>query len=187
MFGKCQLEVSITSIPETERCVKARLVQSEDIEALGPMWNYWFKGIDLAAFPGNTLVEWITHTEGIMSYTMTLDSDVIGYLRYDKQNLANVRVFLAKDRSATTLLLAYLRQKVNEHQHTHITLPLHPASKAVKECLPFSYEAKIEKWEAAMIKILDSENKVITAYCDEVQAGKRQPGLIIYPPFLEEV
>jgi predicted N-acetyltransferase YhbS len=187
MFGKCQLVIPIKSIPETEPFVEARLVLSEDIEILVSIWHKWFSDVDLAAFPGNTLIEWVTHHGGIMSYTMTLDGEVIGYLRYDKQNPANVRLFLAKDKKSVALLLAYLRSKIDQNQVEHIRLPLHPNAKAVRECLTVPYEAKIETWKAGMIKILDPGNKAITAYCDEVRAEKRQPGLIIYPPFLEEV
>ena len=151
------------------------------------MWRDWFEDVDLAAFPGNTLIEWVTHHGGIMSYTMTLDGEIIGYLRYDKQNPANVRLFLAKDKESVTLLLAYLRSKIDQSQEEHIRLPLHPNAKVVKEYLTVPYESKLEAWKAGMIKILDPENKTITTYCDEIRAGKRQPGLIIYPPFLEEV
>lgn len=186
MFGKCQLTVSVKHIMRIAEGVEERLIQSEDIQTYTAMWNDWFHDVDLALFPGNSLVDWVTHTEEIKSYTMVYDGQVIGYLRYEKLNPANVKMFLAKDRHATELLLAHVRSKLGESQETQqINLPLHPDSQAVKDYLTLPYEVDINPWDAAMIKILDPENTTITGYCQEVRDGKRRQGLLIYPPTIE--
>lgn len=185
MFGKCQLSISVEQITGNAEGVEERLIQSEDIETFTALWHSWFHDVDLAVFPGHSLIEWVTHVEDMMSYTVTHNGDIIGYLRYEKQNPANVKMFLAKDRHGTELLLALLRDKLTDEQATHITLSLHPASQMVKECLTMPYEAENQAWDAAMIKILDSENAAIVKYCEEVQQKKRQPGLVIYPPMVE--
>lgn len=185
MFGKCQLAIPVEQITGNPEGITERLIQPEDVQAFHEMWNYWFHDVDLALFPGNSLIDWVTHIEEIMSYTIVQHDHVIGYLRYEKLNPANVKMFLAKDRQTTELLLALLRDKSEEGQAIHINLPLHPASQAVKEYLTMPYETELDLWDAAMIKILDPENVLITQYCENVQKGTRQPGLVIYPPMME--
>jgi predicted N-acetyltransferase YhbS len=185
VFGKCQLSIPVAQITGTADGVEQRLIQSEDIETFTTMWKSWFDDVDLALFPGDTLIEWVSHAEEFMSYTIVQNGDIIGYLRYKKQNPANVRMFLAKDQHATKQLLALLRDKINETETTHITLPLHPASQMVKKCLTMPYEVELDTWDAAMVKILDPENAAIANYCEEVRQKTRQPGLVIYPPTIE--
>jgi hypothetical protein len=107
-------------------------------------------------------------------------------LRYEKLNPANVKMFLAKDRHATELLLAHIRSKLEENQEMQsINLPLSPDSQAVKDYLILSYDVDINPLDAAMIKILDPKNTTITRYCQEVRDGKRRQGLLVYPPTIE--
>ncbi len=185
MFGTCRLSLSLEQIAGNAESVEERLIQPEDIETFTAMWNDWFHDVDLALFPGNSLIDWVTHTDEIMSYTITQHDDIIGYLRYEKRNPANVKMFLAKDQHTTEQLLALLRDKLKDAQAAHISLPLHPASHRVKECLTMPYEAENQAWDAAMIKILDPENAAIAKYCEEIRQKTRQPGLVIYPPMVE--
>ncbi len=185
MFGKCQISIAVEQITGNAEDVEERLIQPEDIEAFTTMWKSWFDDVDLAIFPGCSLVEWVTHVEEIMSYTVTHNGDIIGYLRYEKLNPANVKMFLAKDYQATERLLAFLRERSAEAQASHLVLPLHPDSQAVREWLTLSYDVELEAWDAAMIKILDPTNVNIVAYCEEVRQKKRWPGLAIYPPMIE--
>ena len=43
------------------------------------------------------------------------------------------------------------------------------------------YEVKLAPWGAAMIKVLDADNRASSEYCDDVRRGRRKPGLLIYP------
>lgn len=185
MFGKCQISIPVEQVTGNAEGLEERLIQPDDIELFGAFWHTWFHDVDLAVFPGHSLIEWVTHVEDIMSYTVTHNGDIIGYLRYDKLNPANVKMFLAKDQHAAEQLLALLRQKSAVSQATHIVLPLHPASQAVRTWLTMPYQVDLDAWDAAMIKILDSENAAIAKYCEEVQQKTRQPGLVIYPPMVE--
>jgi hypothetical protein len=36
-----------------------------------------------------------------------------------------------------------------------------------------------------MIKILDEDNAAIEEYCEQVLAGRRKPGLVLWPPSFE--
>ncbi len=185
MFGACRIEIAVEQITGTAEDVRERLIQPADIPAFAAMWRDWFDDVDLALFPGDSLMEWVSHAAHIQAYAIERNGELIGYLRYHRDNPADVKMFLAKDKEAAGLLLAYLRDKLEGREATQMRLPLHPASRAVKAYLSIPYESVIEAWDAAMIKILDPENAAITAYCDDVKQGKRQPGLLIYPPAIE--
>jgi hypothetical protein len=187
MFGKCHLSVQRHHISASASGVEARLLQPDDIKTLLTFWKNWFRDVDLAVHPGHSLVDWVTHTEQIMSYAIVQADEMIGYLRYEKLNPANVKMFLAKNRQATALLLSYLHKKCAEMEvaQPDIRLPLHSSARTVKECVTVPYEVENTPWDAAMIKILDPDNAAIRRYCDEVQQKKRQPGLVIYPPAIE--
>jgi hypothetical protein len=45
--------------------------------------------------------------------------------------------------------------------------------------LPF--QSEMNTWDAAMIKILDFNNKPIVKYCDDIASGLRTPGIMIWP------
>ena len=185
MFGACRLEIEAAQIDGAADGVCERLIQLADIPAFAAMWRDWFDDVDLALFPGDSLMEWVSHAAHIKSYAIERNGELIGYLRYHRDHPADVKMFLARDRDASRLLLALLRDKLHGREEERIRLPLHPASRAVKEFLSVPYASFVEKWDAAMIKILDEKNAALAAYCDEVKHGKRQPGLLIYPPAIE--
>ena len=185
MFGEGWLEIGREDIPSLETDLQERLVQPEDIETLVKWWKYWFEDVDLALFPGSTLMDWITHSAGIMSTVVTRNGEMVGYLRYAKGKPGEPKLFLARDRSAVNALLAYLNEKDQRSQEKRFRLPLHPYSGAVKDCLDLPFESHLRTWEAAMIKILDEECREVREYCDQVKLGERSPGLLIYPPSVE--
>jgi putative acetyltransferase len=185
MFGTCHVMIPMQVITGESDGMQQRLIQPQDLPVFLAMWRDWFKDVDLALFPGDSLMDWVTHREDLLSYTMVRDGHIIGYLRYEKHNPASVNLFLARDRDAASLLLAHLRNKIAATPEMQIRLPVHPASQAVKDYLPALSEIQINPWDAAMIKILDPTNSTITRYCEDVQAGRRQIGLLIWPPAFE--
>lgn len=185
MFGVCRLEIEAAQIDGAADGVRERLIQSADIPAFAAMWHDWFDDVDLALFPSDSLMEWVSHAAHIHAYAVERNGELIGYLRYHRGNPADVKLFLARDRDASRLLLAHLRDKLYGREEQQIRLPLHPNSCAVKAYLNVPYESHVESWDAAMIKILDEKNAAIAAYCDDIKHGKRQPGLLIYPPAIE--
>ncbi|GAK53643.1 GCN5-related N-acetyltransferase [Candidatus Moduliflexus flocculans] len=185
MFGACRLKVAIEQITGTAEGVQERLIQPADIPAFAAMWHDWFDDVDLALFPGDSLMEWVSHAAHIKSYAVERNGELLGYLRYHRDNPADVKLFLAKDKETASLLLAHLRSKLEGCDETRLRLPLYPNSRAVKAYLSVPYESHVEAWDAAMIKILDEKNATIAAYCNEVKQGNRQPGLLIYPPAIE--
>ena len=185
MFGEGWVEIERVTIPSLEADLQERLVQPEYIETLVRWWKTWFGDVDLALFPGSTLMDWVSHAAGIMSTVVTRNGEMIGYLRYAKDKPNQPKLFLAKDRSTLNGLLTYLNEKASRSQEKNLRLPLHPESARVKAWLELPYEGHLKTWEAAMIKILDEDCQVVQEYCDQVIAGERSTGLLIYPPSIE--
>ena len=185
LFGEGWLEIERVKIPSLEYDLKERLVQPEDIETLVSLWKYWFEDVDMALFPGAALMDWITHAAGIMSTVVTRKGEMLGYLRYATDKPNEPKLFLANDRSAALVMLAYLNGKRDHVEEDWVRLPFHPDARAVKECFDIPYEVHLKTWEAAMIKILDVECQVVREYIDQVSEGVRRPGLLIYPPSVE--
>ena len=92
MFGEGWIEIERAQIPSLESDLQERLVQPEDIETLVRWWKNWFEDVDLALFPGTALMDWITHSAGIMSVVITQNGEMIGYLRYAKDTPGEPKV-----------------------------------------------------------------------------------------------
>ena len=185
MFGACSLKVDTNHIPGLDATLEERLVQPEDIKFLLTVWQHWFHDVDLAIIPGTSILDWITHVEGIMSSIVVKDGERIGYLRYAKNTPKEVKMFLARDKPSTRLLIQYLNEKAKHTDANSMNLPLHPKMRAVKENLDLPYKTDLTTWEAGMVKILDEKNRAIRAYCDGVISGERAPGFVLYPPCIE--
>jgi len=185
MFGEVWLEIEREDIASLETELQERMIQAEDIETLVRWWKTWFEDIDLALFPVTALMDWITHTEGIMSTVITRHGEMVGYLRYVKGKPGEPNLFLARGQSVLREMLVYLNEKASHSQVESLRLPLHLEAGEVKACLEIPYDGHLKTWEAAMIKILDEECREVREYCDQVKLGKRSPGLLIYPPSVE--
>ncbi|MBN2502234.1 MAG: N-acetyltransferase [Anaerolineales bacterium] len=185
MFGACSLKMKRADIPAGETQLEERLVGLEDIEFLRAMWRDWFHDVDLSIVPGASILDWITHVEHIISTIVAQDGERIGYLRYSKHDPTAVKMFLARDKAATQLLLQYLHAKAGDGESDTLNLPLHPNAHAVREYIDLPYASELTTWDAGMIHILDEENETIQAYCAGVRRGERPPGCVLYPPSIE--
>lgn len=187
MFGECCLELRVDDIPNAGRGLAERLVQQKDVGWLVDAWRDWFAEVDLAVFPGDSILDWISQSPGIMTLVIEQDGDSIGYLRYDKREPARPKLFLPRSKTAVPLLLAHLGTKINHATAQRLRIPLAPESRAGKTCLDLPFQPRLAKWPAAMVKILDDDNSIITEYCEQVGSGQRAPGLVIWPPSFEPV
>ena len=180
MFGDCSIEILNSSINIEPALIEEREVSLNDIEILIDMWKSWYGNLDLALIPGNSILNWISHTVKVKTSVITINGAVKGYLRYDGSNPGDIRMFLAKDRESAEQLVKYIANKLNYEEN--IRLPIHQDSLAISMLSGVEYKVNIQKWDAGMIKILDEECKEIIEYCDEVLAEKRKPGIIIFIP-----
>lgn len=180
MFGDCSIEILNSSINLEPAIIEEREVRLNDIEILMEMWKRWYGNIDLSLIPSKSILDWISHTVKIKTSVITINGEVKGYLRYDANNVRNIRLFLAKDKESAEQLVRYIVNKIDCEEN--IRLPIHPDSLAISMLSSFEYKVDIQKWDAGMIRILDEKCKEIIEYCDEVLVEKRKAGKIIFIP-----
>lgn len=180
VFGDCFLEIQKTNIDKVETTIEEREVKLEDIDLLMEMWKKWHGNVDLALKPSKSILDWISHTATIKTSVIVINGEVQGYLRYNENNIEDIRMFLAKDKIATEELIKYIAMKLKNEKL--LRLPIHPDSTAINMLDSFSYKVDLQKWDVGMIKILDEENKDIRQYCNEVLSEKRNAGKIIFTP-----
>jgi putative acetyltransferase len=186
MFGGCHVEIERKHIPDVSRNIEERQLEPADVEQVVAMWKIWFMDVPLAIFPGASFVDWVAHFEGWATSVIFIKGELGGFLRYHTNEPGKIRFFLAKDKAATAQLLGYLNRKYHCHDVQSLQIPVHPETAATKDWLPCPFTGKAETWDAGMIKIFDESNETIRAYCDNVAAGKQKPGILIYPPYLDE-
>lgn len=187
MFGKCLLRLSRQDVQILPAEISECPVQPADLPDLEVMWQYWFADVDLAVCPGNSLVDWVSHSVNIRTSTIRINGKVRGFVRYPVTQPEKPRLFLASDANATTILLGWLKQKITNPLVTELELPVHPAARATRNWLIYPVIPEIERWEACMIKILDLQSQPVKDYCQAVSRGERQPGLPILSPCFEIV
>lgn len=180
MFGDCSIEILNSSINLEPAIIEEREVRVNDIEVLMEMWKRWYGNIDLSLIPSKSILDWISHTVKIKTSVITINGEVNGYLRYDANNVRDIRMFLAKDQESAEQLVRYIVNKIDCEEN--IRLPIHPDSLAISMLSSFEYKVDIQKWDAGMIRILDEKCKEIIEYCDEVLVEKRKAGKIIFIP-----
>lgn len=181
MFGSCEVKLKRDNIKDVNVEIKERNILSKDIEILNMMWDKWYGNIDLSLKPTKSIVDYITHNPSVKAKAITLDDEVIGYIRYT--DFSNINMFLAKDKTSAITMVKYINSKLNKDDE--LKLPLHPDSCAKEVFANYESEFKMEPWGACMIKILDEECAEIVNYCKEIKDSTRILGHIILPPYYE--
>lgn len=184
VFGRCGVEVERQNIPISAGQLEERQLEPGDVAQIIALWQTWFMDAPLAVFPGRSFLDWVTHFDPFETTALLSKGELKGFLRLHPNDPAKIKSFLAKDTAATAQLLAHLHQKYSQHPTPTLFLPIHPATKAAR-WLPCPYTAKVETWDAGMIKIFNETHQPIRAYCAEVRAGRRQAGLALYPPYID--
>ncbi|WBW97799.1 N-acetyltransferase [Oceanirhabdus sp. W0125-5] len=185
MVGKSTIKFEIHNIELLKTAsdnIEARTVKPCDLNELMSIWEKWHGGIDLALKPGEGIMEWRSYMPDIKASVFLKGNEIIGYVRYNKNNLKDIRMFIAKDKEATMSILKYLKNIANEKE---IQIPIHPDSLSMSCFEDIKYEVDLQKWDVGMIKILDESDNDVKAYCKEVQEDIRKPGLILYPPSVD--
>ncbi|MCK5738646.1 N-acetyltransferase [bacterium] len=180
LFGINQLKMDV-DLSDSSADFELKSVKPVDVSSLIALWHTTFAKSDFALFPGHDLLDWIPHTITKAAEVMVENGEITGYARYDRATPQNPTLFMAKDTEAAQRLLAALRRKISGTGAVLFTLPLPPA------CQEWFPEAEVltDAWKAGMVKIMDTENEVISRYCQEVKAGIRLPGAPVWPPHFE--
>jgi len=185
MFGVCALEVERAAIPCAPAGIEERPVGLEDIPQLRDMWRDWFGQVDLAIVPGESILDWVSHAEGVHTASVWIDGELQGYLRYRTGRPEELLCFLARDPLATRKMVSHLCTQVSQPGLKCLRLPVYPSAQPSVSWIGLAWSPVLEVWEAGMIKILDEDNSAIHSYCQGVAAGLRKPGMVTYPPIFE--
>lgn len=181
MFGTCRARVPRAPLRPSGAEVTERVLRTEDTEELVRMWWRWFGDVDLAVVPEATVSDWLSPYKPMHDHVLQRDGQVAGYARYPEGEAQDLRCFLAKDAQSTVDLLAFLSAKVEGGAHPEMLVPVHPRCRAAREWLPAGTREELEPWGAAMIKPLDATDAQLHAYIEEVTAGTRPIGCLIWP------
>ncbi len=177
------IQIPCGQIPKHYGNVIERPVTSNDIPHLTRMWRSWVRDAELALFPGDSVLDWMTFSTQIKASVVEIDGLMKGYLRYNAFVPHRLKYFLSEDKLSTLQILNYIYDKV-KYDTDFITLPVHPSSYPVSNWLHVSYSSNIRTHEAHMIKILN-DSKFLQEYCDDAESGRIVPGLLLLPPLYD--
>lgn len=177
MYGAANIKLNMTNIP-IETNLNERRLKADDLPLLKEMWSSTFRDCDLAIYPGDSIINWISNSKDTCVSVIEEKGNLIGYIRYNSNDLATIKEFLVKDSHCLMKVASYLKKQTNLNT---ITIPLHPSSSFVKELPGVEYETTLSTWDAGMIRVLDEQNQAITTYVNEVKLKKREPGIVIWP------
>ncbi|QVK17456.1 N-acetyltransferase [Mycoplasmatota bacterium] len=175
MFGESIIKINLETIEEDTN-LQFRQVETKDTPVLVKMWEKWFKTVDLAVQPSELLLDWISNYTNVRSRIIEKDNEIIGYIRYEKDHLENVKMFLSKDKESTDLILRYFKKELNA---SNVILPIYETEFAKEMFKEYDASFVNTTWGACMICILDKENDLVNTYVQEVISGIRKPGQVI--------
>jgi putative acetyltransferase len=185
MFGQAGIQIAPDELPALASRLQLQPVTPKDIPRLTEMWYRCFEGVDLALIPGESIIDWVSHSPNLTSAVVYEAGELTGYMRYSNHNPRILTCLLASGKPALLSILSYLVSLPSSSSPEPLTIPLHPNSPLIREPDSLPYKPLLVPWKAAMIKILDPDLVVVQKYCQEVSSGKRAIGSILYPPIFE--
>lgn len=183
MFGETQVKIDRKTLTKPTKKIEEKTIISEYIPEFLVMWELWFNNVDMAIKPTNSLLEWMNNYINIEASAIFIDDKLSGYIRYNKDNMAELKMFLAKDKESALEILNHVRKSSNNDQP--IVLPLDEESFAVEFIEGLTYEFILNIYDACMINILDEGFDDITKYCNDVLISERKAGQAVLPPYYE--
>ncbi|MGM0882313.1 MAG: GNAT family N-acetyltransferase [Bacillota bacterium] len=181
MWSNSNVLLPENEIPFSSKSVKERRIQATDLESLNGMWEIWNQGVDMAFKPESSITSWISPGKGIQASSIEVDGNFSGYVRYEKDNPGRILSILAIDSESLMEICAHIKSKLvlGDTESKFLSLPISPES-CERNKLTLEYQTEVNSGPEKMLNILD-ESSAITNYCEEVTAGKRAPGNIIWP------
>ena len=142
------------------------------------MWYEWHKHEPIAMFPGRKLMDWVSHSNEFVTSSITIDNELVGYIRYVFNNPSSVMSFISNSRESTIKLLAFLKKKISKTDEQWLHIPVNPLSQKVKENISCQYTSEVKMNDYAMLKILDEENLLIREYVSYIEGNKGNIGVM---------
>ncbi|MCQ1530393.1 GNAT family N-acetyltransferase [Lutispora saccharofermentans] len=185
MFSLSGAKVMVDAMSFNGDSFHERPVSLKDLSRVMECWKDIHDHDGLALFPGTSISEWSNH--GLQCRcTMVLKNDrVLGYARYVKTNVLSIKELLAKTEDAADLL-SYLAWKNygSKQGEIHIPLSAEKMNSLINVNDFFNALDERNNHEAFMIKVL-KEKSSIAGYCEQVEKGEIQPGIIAFPPMFD--
>lgn len=132
MWSSASLHIAMSDIPTLQTTVSERRLEERDVPALRAMWEDWFVDSEMAIAPGDSVLDWISCDRGVRASALSMNGELVGYIRYDTSNPSRIISFLAKDSIAFTHMSSYMKSLLRATELETLELPLHPLSKGVR-------------------------------------------------------
>ena len=146
--------------------VEERPLTIADVPPIVSMWQAWHADEPLAMFPGSSLLDWLSHAEGLRASAIWSADRLVGYLRYSVAKPWAPLSFIAEDTSAAAMMLNHLSELSASSGEPRIHLPVNPTSPLVKQRIPYAFQSEGRMSVYAMIKVLDAGNPAVATYCE---------------------
>ncbi|MFS8501989.1 MAG: N-acetyltransferase [Caldicoprobacter sp.] len=158
-----------------------RPVNEQDISWLVEAWKNQHGTDALALFPGDNITEWSNHGLKCRCSVVIKNDRILGYVRYVRSNILNIKELLAKDEDIPDIL-AYLASKEysKAQGEMHVALPAEKLQISLGNSHNFEVVDRRTSSQAFMIKVLDQDSP-IASYCERVEKGLLKPGIIVFP------
>ena len=162
-----------------------RPVSEQDISWLVEAWKSQHGMDALALFPGDNITEWSNHGFKCRCLVVIKNDRILGYVRYVKANILNIKELLVRNEDIPDLL-AYLAWKEygKAQGEMHVALPVERLQAPLGSTGNYEIFDRQTSDKAFMIKILDHESPIVT-YCERVEKGLIKPGIIIFPAMFD--
>ncbi|MBB5172230.1 GNAT family N-acetyltransferase [Texcoconibacillus texcoconensis] len=179
VFGHSHVTVERPAELINERSLSFRKPKSTDLPQLSAMWEETFADAGLALFPGINLTDWISHDKQMNSFVIEQWGQPIGYIRYNDNDIGDVKALCAKNGEALSLIIDELFERSNA-QLTSLRLPL-PQNRT--EWLgDLKFEVDVHVLKSGMIyPLTDDVEDSIQHYIENVQNRKENLGVIQWP------
>lgn len=178
MFSGRGIIINVNDLPSTASSVIERPVNKDDIKKIATMWFEWHKQEPIAMFPGTNLMDWVSHSHEFVASSITIDNELVGYIRYELNKPSSIMSFIANTWENTIELLAYLKKKISKTEEQWLHIPVNPLSQKVKENISCQYSSEVKMSDYAMLKLLDEENLLIKDYVSYIEKSKDNIGVM---------
>ena len=185
MFSLSGTDVTINMDSFDNEGFADRPVNQKDIPWLMEAWIRQHGADALALYPGDNISEWSNHGLGCRCAVVSKNNRILGYARYVRSRIINIKELLANDEDMPELL-AYLAWKEygKAKGKMHIALSAEKLQASLGNTGSFEVDDSRTAHDAFMIKVLNQESPV-AAYCEQVENGLIKPGILIYPAMFD--
>lgn len=185
MFSYTGLKIKREDLPITNENVTQRPVEPRDIDSLVSIWNKWYEDEPIAVFPGNNLLDWVSHDREFRATTVLKGEEVIGYVRYEVDRPWVIMEFIAKDKCAMHILTCIKGLVAAKQEAEVVHIALNPYSKKVAQEIPLNLIPNINMSVHGMLKVLDEDSTPIKDYVTFISVNENNAAVINFPPAIE--